>query len=1473
MRKNVLFKKTLTILLLLMLVHSVANATQMNFSGTISDNATWTADTINITGDVTIAATGSLTISGEKSIIFQGQYGISVYGTITSRGTYSSISLGGGRSLTSISGTKGSISGIGGIIVKPPIFNPIIRSPKYVTFKYRSYTTADTNNFSNPVVSTVGWKGITFYSGSKANFYLCKFQFAKSLGSSLFVNYGNATFTSCHFLENKIFNSTTNYTLLFSNPTNASDSLVLNSCYLYKNRSTITVSVEDKFNINYTSIYDNIHYGSGPVSLSVSSGTGTILANRIYNNAAKGLYIFNTNSVLIDRNMIYNQKADALYIYASLATLTNNLIANNTSAGYINGSITAFINNTIVNNSSGLNFVKPAALGGTEVYFYNTILWNNNNADLTGNMNISLNNCILPIALNSATAVAGKGFTVRSFQGNIYQDPNFNSPSAIIGWDANASLAYWAPISSSPCINTGTRTIDPYALPSYDVAGSFRIKQGALDIGAYELYQAVDSIKTAITISSNVLWFADTVKVFGNVTVNTGGKLNIAPGTVVSFQGSYYLKANGGAIIAKGVEYDSIVFTRQNPILPISPSTGVFWSGIDIQSSADSSIFNYCRFEFADRMTSLKGAAINVDFNNNISISNSVFRHNISRSAAGNANGYGSAISAFNSDVNLDKCIFSDNLGLATVFINSSNVKLANSYFTRNNVDIYIAFSTKSVIINSILRANNYILSSTPRFVNCELYQGNGNDTISFSNSSPRFINSVLFTRVSWKDENIPNFVNCIFSTTNYSLLSKYSQKSFVPLVSYIPQFTWDTGTNNYKIENYSRTSFYPSINQGTSALPADIIMPATDILGNIRVNSESIDIGAFEQQGGLPTLTMQPLGNTLCFGSSISFNISNSDTAVYQWQKDGYNLNMGASKNLTLTNLTETNSGAYQCVLRNAYGTVTTHSAQLVVKIPPFLISNTASTWVNNGNPISINTSVGGSSPLYFSWKKDGSTLTSDTTGSLKIPTFGLSNEGSYKCKILNICGIIESQDIKLSVAPELKIISNTTVCENDTFKLAVIFNETATYTWYKDGTVLDKFTGKDLKLGKPTQTDIGNYSCKISNTTGNTVVGPVLMNIRKIPSVDAIPLVTYVDASQEVAISVNASGDEPLTYKWYKNNVAIDGKNDKTFKLSGITKSDEALYKCRVSNICDYKETNETQLNLAPQICLVSNYFAKDSNRNMIIWDRNSSKIYDYYNVYREGFVKNKFVKIGKVLYKDITYFVDTTVNPKSQAFVYKITAVDAKGVETDINATAQHKTIHLLVTQGIPKGIQLDWDEYIGFDYGSYNIFKSVNGGKFAKVYTMASTTHTWTDLNAVNTSNLKYYVSVDRTVACSADKLTQKAGAGPFASAVSNMEDNSRLKFTTTNIVSSETNGLSIYPNPFNNNAELQYQLDIASNVDLSLTDFAGRQINTIVKQNQSPGIYNYKVGEDLKSGVYFVRFKLNETIKVVKIVKY
>ncbi|HEY0031599.1 MAG TPA: N-acetylmuramoyl-L-alanine amidase, partial [Bacteroidia bacterium] len=95
----------------------------------------------------------------------------------------------------------------------------------------------------------------------------------------------------------------------------------------------------------------------------------------------------------------------------------------------------------------------------------------------------------------------------------------------------------------------------------------------------------------------------------------------------------------------------------------------------------------------------------------------------------------------------------------------------------------------------------------------------------------------------------------------------------------------------------------------------------------------------------------------------------------------------------------------------------------------------------------------------------------------------------------------------------------------------------------------------------------------------------------------------------------------------------------------------------------------------------------------------------------------------------------------------------------------------------------------------------------------------------------------------------------------------------VNLSTTDIAENGNNAMSIFPNPFTNATSLSYYLTENTSVEISLFDVLGKEIS-LLKSNQQKGKQELTINSSdlgLAKGIYFLKLKLNDDQKTIKII--
>ena len=127
------------------------------------------------------------------------------------------------------------------------------------------------------------------------------------------------------------------------------------------------------------------------------------------------------------------------------------------------------------------------------------------------------------------------------------------------------------------------------------------------------------------------------------------------------------------------------------------------------------------------------------------------------------------------------------------------------------------------------------------------------------------------------------------------------------------------------------------------------------------------------------------------------------------------------------------------------------------------------------------------------------------------------------------------------------------------------------------------------------------------------------------------------------------------------------------------------EASDTIRIGNIMPYPD---------PEICVVT--VDTITGKNLIVWDKVPGKFIAYYIIFRESVAAGVFDTIGIVPFDDANVFLDTTIDPRAQGALYKISVVDSCGSESVLSPS--HKPYRLLTSTNLSGGVNLKWEGYI-------------------------------------------------------------------------------------------------------------------------------------------------------------------------------
>jgi hypothetical protein len=267
------------------------------------------------------------------------------------------------------------------------------------------------------------------------------------------------------------------------------------------------------------------------------------------------------------------------------------------------------------------------------------------------------------------------------------------------------------------------------------------------------------------------------------------------------------------------------------------------------------------------------------------------------------------------------------------------------------------------------------------------------------------------------------------------------------------------------------------------------------------------------------PVISVPPQSQTALSGGEVTFSVSASSAfdLTYQWQKNSVNITGATNATLTLAAVTANSAGSYRVIVSNAYASTTSSAATLMVNTStgkPSITTAPVSQTNSIGGTVTLTVVAGGTAPLHYQWKFNGTAIPGATNATLTLAGLTRADQGSYTVVVTNSLGSVESAAATLTVLAVLPAIavqpSTQTAVAGATVAFTVVATgtEPLSYQWYFNGNVLENdshvsgASTATLTLTGAGFADAGSYTVKVSNEAGSATSQAAALTILPAPS-----------------------------------------------------------------------------------------------------------------------------------------------------------------------------------------------------------------------------------------------------------------------------------------------------------------------------------------------------------------------------------
>ncbi len=189
------------------------------------------------------------------------------------------------------------------------------------------------------------------------------------------------------------------------------------------------------------------------------------------------------------------------------------------------------------------------------------------------------------------------------------------------------------------------------------------------------------------------------------------------------------------------------------------------------------------------------------------------------------------------------------------------------------------------------------------------------------------------------------------------------------------------------------------------------------------------------------PTITTQPVSQTVTQGGGVTFTAAATGTAPlsFQWRKGGTPISGATGTSYSLSNVQAASAGTYTVVVSNGAGSVTSGNAVLTVYVPPAITTQPVGQTVAPGASVTFSVTATGNPAPTYQWRRNGVNISGATGSSYTKSNVQSADVGLYSVVVNNLLGSVTSVDASLALTGAIAFQDNFGACNMAEWTTAV--------------------------------------------------------------------------------------------------------------------------------------------------------------------------------------------------------------------------------------------------------------------------------------------------------------------------------------------------------------------------------------------------------------------------------------------------
>lgn len=156
------------------------------------------------------------------------------------------------------------------------------------------------------------------------------------------------------------------------------------------------------------------------------------------------------------------------------------------------------------------------------------------------------------------------------------------------------------------------------------------------------------------------------------------------------------------------------------------------------------------------------------------------------------------------------------------------------------------------------------------------------------------------------------------------------------------------------------------------------------------------------------------------------------------------------------------------------------------------------------------------------------------------------------------------------------------TSKCEGESYTMMVdaTGSPEITFQWQKNYIDIPGETNNVLILSNLIPSDEADYRCLVTNSCETKYSNQAFIEVKEAPDITSQPQDEILYFGNDASFTVNATGDEPLSYQWYGPSGLMENDTLSQLQITGVSADDVGNYYCTITNICGSATSNSATL-----------------------------------------------------------------------------------------------------------------------------------------------------------------------------------------------------------------------------------------------------------------------------------------------------